>query len=234
MVGSSSSKRSGSENSTAASATRIRQPPENSPSERACAASSKPSPLRIRAARAGALCASMSTRRVWISAMRSGSLAVSASAISASRSTSAESTKSTRLSAPAGASCSTLPTRAPLGTMTAPLSGASSPRMNAEERGLAGAVAPDEPDMRARGQRSGGVVDQETLAEAIGEGADMQHGRAFRAARSLWQGRAGADRSIAASAAFIQAGNSFSICLTLSMNALAAGECVRPRLEMKP
>ena len=32
----------------------------------------------------------------------------------------------------------------------------------------------------------------------------------------------------------IQAGNSFSICLTLSMNALAAGECVRPRLEMKP
>ena len=62
----------------------------------------------------------------------------------------------------------------------------------AEERGLAGAVAPDEPDMRARRQRGGRVVDQETLAEAIGEGADMQHGRAFRAARSRWQGRAGA------------------------------------------
>jgi hypothetical protein len=31
-----------------------------------------------------------------------------------------------------------------------------------------------------------------------------------------------------------QAGNPFSICLTLSMNALAAGEGVRPRLVMKP
>ena len=66
---------------------------------------------------------------------------------------------------------------------------------NAKERGLAGAVPPDKADMRARGQRSGRVVDQETLAEAIGEGADVQHGRAFRAARSLWQGQAaGADQ----------------------------------------
>jgi hypothetical protein len=49
--------------------------------------------------------------------------------------------------------------------------------------------------MRARRQRGGRVVDQETLAEAIGEGADVQHGRAFRAARSLWQGRAAARRT---------------------------------------
>ena len=35
---------------------------------------------------------------------------------------------------------------------------------NAEERRLAGAVAPDEPDMRARRQRGGRVVDQESLA----------------------------------------------------------------------
>ena len=67
---------------------------------------------------------------------------------------------------------------------------------NAEERGLTGAVAPDEPDMRARRQRGGRVVDQETLAEAIGEGADVQHGRAFRAARSLWQGQVAADASL--------------------------------------
>ena len=39
---------------------------------------------------------------------------------------------------------------------------------NAEERGLTGAVSTDEPDMRAGRQRSGRVVDQETLAEAIG------------------------------------------------------------------
>ena len=193
MVGSSSSKRSGSENSTAASATRIRQPPENSPSDRACAASSKPSPLRIRAARAGALCASMSTRRVWISAMRSGSFAVSASAISASRSTSAESTKSTRLSAPAGRFLIDAADARALGDHDRAGLRPELATENAEERGLAGAVAPDEPDMRARRQRSGRVVDQETLAEAIGEGADVQHGRAFRAARALWQGQAGAD-----------------------------------------
>ena len=49
----------------------------------------------------------------------------------------------------------------------------------AEQRGLAGAVAPDEPDMRSRGQRRAGVVDQETLAEPIGQGADMEHGGLF-------------------------------------------------------
>ena len=55
----------------------------------------------------------------------------------------------------------------------------------AEERRLTSAVAPDEPDMRARGQRRGSVVDQEALAEAIGEGADMQHRGLFaRRARS--------------------------------------------------
>ena len=50
--------------STAASATRMRQPPENSDKARACAASSKPRPDRMLAARAGAECASISTRRV--------------------------------------------------------------------------------------------------------------------------------------------------------------------------
>ena len=49
---------------TAASATRIRQPPENSASGCCCAASSKPRPAKMRAARAGAACAEISTRRV--------------------------------------------------------------------------------------------------------------------------------------------------------------------------
>ena len=52
MVGSSSSKRSGSANSTAASATRIRQPPEKLFAGLSCAAASKPRPARIEAARA--------------------------------------------------------------------------------------------------------------------------------------------------------------------------------------
>ena len=76
MVGSSSSSTSGRANSTAASATRIRQPPENSAQARACAAASKPSPCRIAAARASAECASMSASRCWISAMRCASSAI--------------------------------------------------------------------------------------------------------------------------------------------------------------
>ncbi|MEA2946474.1 MAG: hypothetical protein QOI40_1804, partial [Alphaproteobacteria bacterium] len=104
----------------------------------------------------------------------------------------------------------------------------------AEERRLASAVAPDEPDMRARSQRSAGIVDQETLAEALGEGANVQHGRLF--ARRARSGKAGWAPALTwgRTPAFIQAGNSFSICLTLSMKALAAGECVRPRFEIKP
>jgi hypothetical protein len=47
----------------------------------------------------------------------------------------------------------------------------------------------------------------------------VQHGRAFRAARSLWQGQAAADADRSRSP-LIQRGNPFSICLTLSMNAL--------------
>ena len=46
LVGSSSSSRSGSRNSAEASATRIRQPPENELTGRACAAASNPSPAQ--------------------------------------------------------------------------------------------------------------------------------------------------------------------------------------------
>ena len=74
----------------------------------------------------------------------------------------------------------------------------------AEERGLAGAVAPHEPDMRAGRQRGRGVVDQEALAEPIGEGADMQHGRAFRAARPRWQDRNGQPLGAAPRASLVE------------------------------
>src|SRR5581483_9218357 len=71
----------------------------------------------------------MSTRRVWISAIRCGSWAVLASVSSASRSTSALSTTPIRLSGPSGASCASEPTRQRGGIVIVPLSVASSPRI---------------------------------------------------------------------------------------------------------
>ena len=46
-----------------------------------------------------------------------------------------------------------------------------------EERRLAGAVAADEADPRAARQRRGRAVDQQALAEPVGEAVDMEHGR---------------------------------------------------------
>src|SRR5207245_346500 len=79
-------------------------PLENSWRARAWPGVEKPRPDRMAAARGGAECASISTSRFWISAMRCGSRAVSASRSSASRSASALSTISIRLSGPSGAS----------------------------------------------------------------------------------------------------------------------------------
>ena len=67
---------------------------------------------------------------------------------------------------------------------------------DAEQRRLAGAVAPDEADARAGRDGDAGVVDQQALADAIGEVVDMQHGRAFAPARAARQGlRAAASTS---------------------------------------
>ncbi len=81
------------------------------------------------AARAGAECASISTSRVWISAMRVGSLATSASRISVSRSRSAFKTTSISFSGPFGASCARLPIRQRGGMAMVPDSVGRSPRM---------------------------------------------------------------------------------------------------------
>jgi hypothetical protein len=83
----------------------MRQPPENVSSGWCCASSEKPSPARMRAARAGAPWASMAVSRSWISAMRCGSTACSASSISAARSAAAASTVSNGVALPLGASC---------------------------------------------------------------------------------------------------------------------------------
>ncbi len=127
LVGSSSSSSSGSRNRARASATRMRQPPEYSPTGRACAAASKPRPSRMAAARAGALSAWMAISRSWISAKRCGSGWPSASASSAARSVSAARTVSSRLMGPAGASCATWPMRARAARRISPPSGWMSP-----------------------------------------------------------------------------------------------------------
>ena len=69
----------------------------------------------------------MSASLVWISAMRCGSCAVSASARSAARSRSAVSTTSSRLSGPLGASCARRPMRQRGGISTSPCSAETSP-----------------------------------------------------------------------------------------------------------
>ena len=111
--------------------------------------------------------------------MRSGSLAVPASPISASRSASAASTKSIKLSAPPGrflldaadARALRRDDRAALRRKVA--------ADEAEERGLAGPVAPHEPNTGSRRQRRAGVVDQEALAKPIAEAVDVEHGELF-------------------------------------------------------
>ena len=103
----------------------------------------------MRAARAGAEWESMSTRRVWMSAMRWGSLAWSASASSAARSVSASRTKLIRLCSPPGASCSTRPRRTPLGMEIEPDSGDSSPAIRRNNVVLPAPLRPTKPT-RAR------------------------------------------------------------------------------------
>src|SRR5437764_651570 len=54
----------------------MRQPPENSAQGRNWSVAEKPRPERMAAARLGAECASISTSRVWISAIRCGRVAL--------------------------------------------------------------------------------------------------------------------------------------------------------------
>ena len=129
----------------------------------------------MRAARAGAECASMSVSRSWMSAMRCGSVAVSASASRLARSVSADSTQSIRLSSPPGASCATWPMRALRGIEMAPSSGADSPFDQAQQRRLAGAVAADEADLVAGRDCGRRPLEDRFALDAVGEIIDVQH-----------------------------------------------------------
>src|ERR1700716_4012811 len=96
----------------------------------------------------------MSASRVWISAMRWGSLARSASASSAPRSRSAASTISMRLSGPSGASCGRRPMRARAGSTIAPCSGAISPAITRNSVDLPAPLRPISPARAPAGPRA--------------------------------------------------------------------------------
>ena len=154
----------------------MRQPPENSEQGRAWSAAEKPSPARISAARAGAECAPMSASRVWISAMRCGSCAVSASAskldaflVGAQHDVDqAVGTVGRLLRQAADASARREPDLAVLGGDLA--------RDRAEQGRLAGAIAPDQPDARAGRDVRGGLVDQQAAGDADRQFVDDEHG----------------------------------------------------------
>ena len=148
FVGSSNNNKSGSRNKARAKATRMRHPPENSAKGRACAAASKPSPESTAAARAGALSARIAISLSWISATRPGSAAPSASVSNAARSVSAAKTASSRLAAPAGASCATWPMRARAESLISPPSGCNSPTMARSKVDLPAPLRPMRPILR--------------------------------------------------------------------------------------
>ena len=176
--GSSRIRRSGLLNSVPASATRMRQPPENSPQGRAWAALSKPRPCRIEAARAGAEAAPISSSRAWMSASRNPSWQASASASRAVRSTSAASTASRTEMLAAGR---VLRHRADAGAAAqadAAAVGLDLALDQAQQGRFAGAVAADQADLPAVGHGRGGAIEQHALAMAEGEVVDVEHGAA--------------------------------------------------------
>ena len=129
----------------------------------------------MRAARAGAEWASMSTRRVWISAIRSGSVALSASTMSAVRSESAASTKSISVSVPSWRLLLDAAEAGALGRGDRAALGRKLAADQAKQGRLAGPVAPDEAHTRPARQRGGCAVDQQPFAKPVGQPIDMKH-----------------------------------------------------------
>ena len=126
----------------------MRQPPDRAPQGRRCASSLKPRPARICAARAGAVCASMSAETlVDLARCGAGRRAVSASASRPARSVSAASTQSMRLSSPPGASWAMWPMRLERGTVSEPASGARSPAMSFRSVVLPAPLRPTRPTL---------------------------------------------------------------------------------------
>jgi hypothetical protein len=196
-VGSSRRRRSGWAKRTAASATRIRQPPEKSEQGWRVSSSVKPRPLRMEVARASPDQASMSARRVWISAMRWGScacgireqrLALGVGGEDGVEEGDVVAGNLLRDAADAGAA--------------GDLDGAGVERElapdEAEERGLAGAVAAHEADLVAGGDDGRGVLEERAAVHGIGDVVEAEHrgacARGKGAGRLLPQGGRGVNR----------------------------------------
>ena len=181
LVGSSSSSRSGLANSAVASATRIRQPPENvrpgAPAPRRRSPVPRGSPRRGRAPR----------RRRWRAAAhasrRAGAAtAVSASASSARRSGSPCSTVSSRLASPEGASCFTSASRARAASRISPPSSGRSPAIARSRVDLPAPLRPTRPMRRPGVDRQIRAVQQRAAADADHEAGDGEqaHGARLR------------------------------------------------------
>ena len=175
LVGSSSSSRSGAANSAVARATRMRQPPENSSTGRACAASSKPRPARMAAARAGAASAPIARRRSWISASRMGG-AVSASVSRARRSGSPCSTVSSSDGVARGGLLGDGGDAGAGGEADVSAVQRHFAGDGAQQGGLAGAVAADQADAAALVHREVGTVQDGASAKADGGAGDDEDG----------------------------------------------------------
>ena len=136
-------------------------------------------PARIDAARAGAACASISTSRVWISAMRCGSCAVSASASSAARSRIGGQHHLEQALRPVRRFLRQPADAASAADLDIAVLGRDLAGDHLEQRGLAGAVAPDQPDAGAGRDAGRGISSSARPAMRTVRSSMMSMARAF-------------------------------------------------------
>ena len=140
----------------------------------------------MRAARAGAAWASMSTSRVWISAMRMGSRASSASSMQrGALDVGLQHEIDQRLRPARRLLLDAADPRACAAIEIAPPSGEISPGISRNSVVLPAPLRPTSPTRAPVGSADGRAVDQQPLAEAIGEVVDMQHGGLLAAAAGV-------------------------------------------------
>ena len=182
MVGSSSSSRSGAANSVAASATRMRQPPENSDTGRAWSAAEKPRPAEDRG-RAG-------RRGVRVDIDQPGldfgdpvrvvrGIGFAQQRVALEVGLEHDFDQALRAVGRFLGKAAHAPARR---DGDAAAFGGELAADGAKQRRFAGAVAADQPDARARRDLHRGVVDQKPPGKADGDVLDGKHARVFTAA----------------------------------------------------
>ena len=154
----------------------MRQPPEKSEHGRCCAACVEAEAGEDRGgARGRRMRADVGEPRLDLGdAMRIGARSRPRRAARCAR-VSAASTTSIRLSGPPGASCASRPMRARAGMSIAPCSSAELAGDGAEQRGLADAVAADQPDARAVRNARRGAIEQQAAGDADRDVVEHEH-----------------------------------------------------------